>query len=31
VQYLDPPQFRFFWDADASKLAGVVKRIGKVE
>jgi tripartite-type tricarboxylate transporter receptor subunit TctC len=31
VQYLDQPQFRVFWDADASKLAGVVKRIGKVE
>jgi tripartite-type tricarboxylate transporter receptor subunit TctC len=31
VQYLDQPQFRSFWDADASKLAGVVKRIGKVE
>jgi len=31
VQYLDQPQFRAFWDADASKLANVVKRIGKVE
>ena len=31
VQYLDQPQFRDFWDADAAKLANVVKRIGKVE
>jgi len=31
VQYLDQPQFRTFWDADAHKLADVVKRIGKVE
>ena len=31
VQYLDQPQFRAFWDADARKLADVVQRIGKVE
>jgi tripartite-type tricarboxylate transporter receptor subunit TctC len=31
VQYLDQPQFRAFWDADARKLADVVKKIGKVE
>jgi tripartite-type tricarboxylate transporter receptor subunit TctC len=31
VQYLDQPQFRTFWDADAHKLADVVKKIGKVE
>jgi tripartite-type tricarboxylate transporter receptor subunit TctC len=31
VQYLDQPQFKAFWDADARKLADVVKRIGKVE
>ncbi|MEP7067783.1 MAG: tripartite tricarboxylate transporter substrate binding protein, partial [Usitatibacter sp.] len=31
IQYLDQPQFRAFWDADARKLAGVVKKIGKVE
>ncbi len=31
IQYLDQPQFRTFWDADAKKLADVVKRIGKVE
>jgi tripartite-type tricarboxylate transporter receptor subunit TctC len=30
-QYLDQPQFRTFWDADAKKLADVVKKIGKVE
>ena len=31
IQYLDQPQFRAFWDADAHKLADVVKKIGKVE
>jgi tripartite-type tricarboxylate transporter receptor subunit TctC len=31
VQYLDQPQFKSFWDADARKLAEVVKKIGKVE
>jgi tripartite-type tricarboxylate transporter receptor subunit TctC len=31
VQYLDQPQFRTFWDADAKKLADVVRKIGKVE
>jgi tripartite-type tricarboxylate transporter receptor subunit TctC len=31
IQYLDQPQFRVFWDADAHKLADVVKKIGKVE
>ena len=31
VQYLDQPQFSSFWDADARKLADVVKKIGKVE
>jgi tripartite-type tricarboxylate transporter receptor subunit TctC len=31
VQYLDQPQFKAFWDADARKLADVVKKIGKVE
>ena len=31
LQYLDQPQFRAFWDADAKKLADVVKKIGKVE
>ncbi|MGZ5064838.1 MAG: tripartite tricarboxylate transporter substrate binding protein [Usitatibacter sp.] len=31
IQYLDQPQFREFWDADAKKLADVVKKIGTVE
>jgi tripartite-type tricarboxylate transporter receptor subunit TctC len=31
VQYLDQPEFRAFWDKDATKLANVVKKIGKVE
>ncbi|HSN21521.1 MAG TPA: tripartite tricarboxylate transporter substrate binding protein [Usitatibacter sp.] len=31
IQYLDQPQFKAFWDADAQKLAAVVRRIGKVE
>ena len=31
IQYLDQPQFRTFWDADARKLAEVVRKIGKVE
>jgi len=31
IQYLDQPRFRAFWDADAAKLADVVKKIGKVE
>ena len=31
IQYLDQAQFRAFWDADARKLADVVKKIGKVE
>ncbi len=31
LQYLDQPQFRAFWDADAKKLAEVVQRIGKIE
>jgi tripartite-type tricarboxylate transporter receptor subunit TctC len=31
IQYLDQPQFSRFWDADAKKLADVVKKIGKVE
>jgi tripartite-type tricarboxylate transporter receptor subunit TctC len=31
IQYLDQPRFRAYWDADATKLADVVKRIGRVE
>ena len=31
VSYLDAPEFRKFWDADASKLAEAVKRVKIVE
>lgn len=31
VQYLDAPDFQRYVDADAAKMADVVKRIGKVE
>ena len=31
IQYLDQPQFRAFWDADARKLAEAVHKIGRVE
>ena len=31
IQYLDTPEFQRYLDADASKMADVVKRIGKVE
>jgi len=31
VQYLDAPDLRRFWDADAKKLADVVRRVGKLE
>jgi hypothetical protein len=31
VQYLDAPEFRRFWDADAKTLAGAVQRVGKLE
>ncbi len=31
VQYLDTPEFQRYVDADANKMADVVKRIGKVE
>jgi tripartite-type tricarboxylate transporter receptor subunit TctC len=31
IQYMDAPRFKAFWDADAHKLADVVKKIGKVE
>ena len=31
IQYLDQPEFRVFWDADARMLADAVKKIGKVE
>ncbi len=31
IQYLDTPEFTRYVDADANKMSGVVKRIGKVE
>jgi len=31
VQYLDAPEMRRFWDADAKKLADAVQRVGKLE
>jgi tripartite-type tricarboxylate transporter receptor subunit TctC len=31
VQYLDAPEFRKYWEADAKRLATVVKAVGKVE
>jgi tripartite-type tricarboxylate transporter receptor subunit TctC len=31
IQYLDTPEFQRYVDADANKMADVVKRIGKVE
>jgi tripartite-type tricarboxylate transporter receptor subunit TctC len=31
IQYLDAPEFQRYVDADAAKMADVVKRIGKVE
>jgi len=31
VQYLDAPELRRFWDADARNLAVAVQRVGKVE
>ena len=31
VQYRDAPEFQKYWDADARRLAGLVKIVGKVE
>jgi tripartite-type tricarboxylate transporter receptor subunit TctC len=31
VAYLDAPELRAFWDADAKKLATAVQRVGKLE
>jgi tripartite-type tricarboxylate transporter receptor subunit TctC len=31
VQYLDAPELRRFWEADAKKLAEAVQRVGKLE
>ncbi len=31
IAYMDADEFRAFWDADARKLAAIIKQIGKVE
>jgi tripartite-type tricarboxylate transporter receptor subunit TctC len=31
VHYMDAPEFAKYWDADAKRLAGLVKMVGKVE
>jgi tripartite-type tricarboxylate transporter receptor subunit TctC len=31
VAYLDQPEFRKFWDADAKRVEDAVRQIGKVE
>ena len=31
LAYLDAPQFRNFWHADAARLTSVVRRMGKLE
>ena len=31
IQYLDAPELRRFWDADAKKLAEAVRKVGKLE
>jgi len=31
IQYMDAPEFARYWDADAKRLAAVVKVVGKVE
>ncbi len=31
INYLDAPEFKKFWDADAKRLIEVVRKIGKVE
>jgi len=31
LAYLDAPEFRVYWDADAKKMADMVQRIGKIE
>ena len=30
IKYLDAPDFQKYWDADAKRLAAVVKIVGKV-
>jgi hypothetical protein len=31
VDYLDQPEFRTFWDADATRVEDAVRVIGRVE
>ena len=31
VQYMDAPEFQKYWQADAKRLAALVKVVGKVE
>ena len=31
IQYMDAPEFRKYWDADAKRLAALVKVVGKVD
>jgi tripartite-type tricarboxylate transporter receptor subunit TctC len=31
IQYMDAPEFRKYWDADAKRLAALVRVVGKVE
>jgi hypothetical protein len=31
LAYLDAPEFRRFWEADAARLGAIVRRIGKLE
>jgi hypothetical protein len=31
VQYMDAPEFSKYWQADAKRLAALVKVVGKVE
>ena len=31
VAYLDQPEFKAFWDADAKRVESAVQTIGKVE
>jgi tripartite-type tricarboxylate transporter receptor subunit TctC len=31
IRYMDAPEFRKYWDADAKRLAALVKVVGKVE
>jgi tripartite-type tricarboxylate transporter receptor subunit TctC len=31
VHYLDAPEFAKYWEADAKRLAALVKMVGKVE